>query len=188
MLGFEWLVWSGEIGDNVIQDLDERAQSVKSMDGTIFSGDSEVTGDYRKSKVRWLDRENFGDIYDILETYMHTSNTESFGLDVWDKAVDVQYTEYFGSEGGHYDWHHDVHWSDPKASQRKISIVIQLSDPDDYEGGDFEFMFCETPSKDLFSKKGSVLAFPSHQVHRVTPVTKGTRRTLVAWFEGARWR
>ena len=69
---------------------------------------------------------------------------------------------------------------------RKLSIVIQLSDPKDYDGGDFEFF--DEGGNGKFRGKGSVLVFPSVHMHRVTEVTSGVRYSLVSWAEGLRWR
>ena len=66
-------------------------------------------------------------------------------------------------------------------------MSIQLSDSDDYEGGDLELMFREEPVK-LDRTRGTLVAFPSFMLHRVTPVTRGTRWSLVAWITGPRWR
>jgi PKHD-type hydroxylase len=70
---------------------------------------------------------------------------------------------------------------------RKLSVVLQLSDPSEYEGGDLEIMNCSEPTQ-VKKEKGLVTAFPSFMLHRVTPVTKGIRRTLVVWLTGPRFR
>jgi PKHD-type hydroxylase len=70
----------------------------------------------------------------------------------------------------------------PRKARRKLSLVCQLSDPSEYEGGELQINTGEifTPEK----QKGTVILFPSYLLHRVTPVTKGTRRSLVLWIEG----
>ena len=76
-------------------------------------------------------------------------------------------------------------------SHRKLSMTIQLSDPDDYEGGDFVFnvnQIGQSPDREQLRKKGTVLVFPSFIMHGVKPVTKGTRKSLVSWIEGPTWR
>ena len=69
---------------------------------------------------------------------------------------------------------------------RKLSVVIQLSDPTTYQGGDFQFQDVETPVN--FRTQGSILVFPSYLPHRVTEITDGVRYSLVDWLEGPRWR
>jgi PKHD-type hydroxylase len=69
-------------------------------------------------------------------------------------------------------------------SLRKISVVIQLSDPTEYEGGELQVMNGEEPYRVCNKEKGSLIMFPSFLLHRVTPVTKGCRRSLVLWISG----
>ena len=114
-----------------------------------------------------------------------TGQKAAFNIDV-DNQAEMQFTEYHAAQRGHYDWHQDVHWNGQAAADRKISITVQLSDGDDYEGGDFEFDDVKTNAD--FRSKGTVLVFPSYLRHRVLPVTSGTRRSLVAWFFGPRWK
>ena len=104
-----------------------------------------------------------------------------------ENICDIQFTEYHANKGGHYDWHIDVNWNGNEARDRKLSVTVQLSDTSEYEGGGFEFIECQTP--DASSRlKGTVLVFPSYLQHRVLPITSGTRKSLVAWFEGPRWQ
>ena len=67
------------------------------------------------------------------------------------------------------------------------TLIIQLSDSTEYEGGDFTFSEVESPNQ-TSKDKGTVLVFPSYLQHKVTPVTKGERKSLVAWFEGPQWK
>ena len=78
---------------------------------------------------------------------------------------------------------------DNRASVRKLGITVQLSDPKDYSGG--EFMFSEdigTPSQDIIKQKGTVIVFPSFLYHKVMPVSRGRRYSLVGWYEGNNWK
>ena len=81
--------------------------------------------------------------------------------------------------------HHDVQWNGQSAFDRKLSVTVQLSDGDEYEGGDVEFDEVKTNAD--FRSKGTVLIFPSYLRHRIHPITSGTRRALVAWFFGPSW-
>ena len=71
---------------------------------------------------------------DLLWEYVKRANINAFGVDV-DNYAEMQFTEYHGTENGHYHWHHDIHWTADVNSDRKLSITVQLSDPEDYEGG-----------------------------------------------------
>ena len=107
-----------------------------------------------------------------------------WNFDVWGYHDDFQYTKYYGGDQGHYDWHMDL---GPNMSNRKLSCVIQLSDPSDYEGGELEFNLGYTILS-VPKGKGVITFFPSFLLHRVTPVTKGTRISLVTWLCGANLR
>lgn len=166
--------------DEIAHIISIAAQSPKQA-GTVFStSDSAQT--IRISTISWL---NDKTLKDKLWHFVQLANNSSFDVEVSAHA-DMQFTCYEARDGGHYDWHHDVNWASQDDMDRKISLTIQLSCPDSYEGGDFEFE--EIKSSANFRGKGSLLLFPSYLSHRVTPVTKGTRLSLVAWFCGPRWR
>ena len=96
----------------------------------------------------------------------------------------IQYTEYLAG-GGHYDWHVDI---GPKnISHRKVSITVQLSDPNEYDGGDLE-LWNGGAIKSIFRGRGATVLFPSFTMHRVTPVTQGLRKSLVLWVGGEHYK
>ena len=149
--------------------------------GTFNNADDSV----RNSRVCWLTHHEW--VKDLLYNYVDHSCQNAFGVNAY-KNAEIQYTEYHASENGHYDWHHDINWNADDGLDRKLSITVQLSDPSEYEGGDFEFSEVPNPEKEDAKQKGSVLIFPSYLVHRVAPVTQGVRKSLVAWFKGPRWQ
>ena len=150
------------------------------QDATVFIGDNK----FGKSHVCCITARR--DIRDYLFEFVQAANRNAFGFDVTNQA-DLQYTVYDAKEQGHYGWHVDVDWSSVQPFDRKLSVTVQLSDPDDYKGGNFEIEG-ESPPLDDAKKKGSILVFPSYASHQVTPVTSGVRKSLVAWFEGPKWR
>jgi len=85
----------------------------------------------------------------------------------------------------HYDWHVDM--GRAYAASRKLGFTIQLTDPKDYSGGDLEFHNVEIDAKSL-RKKGTLGIFPTYWLHRVKPVTKGTRDVVVGWVHGPSFR
>ena len=93
----------------------------------------------------------------------------------------MQFATY--DRDGHYGWHSD--YGRGVYSVRKLSLAVQLSDPDEYDGGDFEFMATNEPAP---RQIGSLIAFPSFLVHRVCPVTRGRRMSLVSWISGPPFR
>ena len=153
-------------------------------------------GTIRKSEIGWFPRTEENDwLLQPLKGLVDQANDELWHWDV-DMVQSVQYTTY--GEGEYYGWHTDQH-PDPYDDRRwpgkvrKLSVTVQLSDGDAYEGGDFELEVLQpTPEKadkrvkviDKLRPRGTVLVFPSHLFHRVTPVTTGVRQSLVAWYLG----
>ena len=111
-------------------------------------------------------------------------NARFMGADITGIEGNIQLARYDASDQGFYNWHTDF---GRLAPNRKISISIQLSAPEDYDGGDLEFLFDTAPYR-ADRERGTFIAFPSFVVHRVAPVTRGTRWSLVAWITGPRWR
>ena len=169
------------ISDDDIDKLKTDAEAVTAQQGTVFSTAND-SHSLRQSTIKWMDQSW---IKDMLWPFVKEANEMSFAVDVRNQA-DMQYTIYESANQGHYDWHHDVHWSSQDLQDRKLSVTLQLSDPTSYEGGLFEFDEVKTTAD--FSAKGSVLVFPSYLSHKVHPVTAGERHALVAWFFGPRWR
>jgi len=118
-------------------------------------------------------------------------NAKYFGFDIFD-VFQIDMLRYRGGVEGSddmfYNWHIDTDYWSNQNIQRKITMIIQLSDEHDYEGGDLEFQSNKILEGHNFREKGSVIMFPSPWSHRITPVTKGTRRSIVAWAEGPAWR
>jgi len=182
-----WEVWSGKLTPEECAAIVGRGEKYPTQDATVgFAGSARDDRSYRSSVVRWLNPVADEDIVDRIMQFVHLSNRNNFGFDIV-APFELQFTEYHGTEGGKYDWHHDVWLESPRPYARKLSVVVQLSDPADYEGGAFEFRSVQHPGE-TFSPLGSVLIFPSFLEHRVLPVTKGLRRSLVTWVEGPNWR
>lgn len=146
----------------------------------------------RDSNIVWLDEKW---IYRTLQGFVFDANEKAGWNYQWDKSENVQFTKYQLNQ--HYDWHCDII---PKRDQkdrrsRKISMTCQLTDGSEYEGGELEFDTRDynpdkrDPKKHVITckeilPKGSIVVFPSHLWHRVKPVTKGIRYSLVCWSLG----
>jgi PKHD-type hydroxylase len=147
-------------------------------------GEESTVSDYRVSDISWVD-ENLETqwLYDKITQYAKTANEQMWNFDIWGYHDQLQYTTYYG-DGGHYDWHADL---GPGISNRKLSVVLQLSDPGEYEGGELQMNVGSTiltVPKEL----GLICFFPSFLLHRVTPLTSGVRKSLVTWLCGANLR
>jgi len=122
-------------------------------------------------------------IFDRLADQAIMANDESWNFDLAGFGDDFQYTKYFGG-GGHYSWHADIGQT---CSHRKLSMVVQLSHEDEYEGGDLQFFTGPEPIT-APRTRGTLILFPSFLIHRVTPVNSGVRESMVSWISGPNFR
>jgi PKHD-type hydroxylase len=139
----------------------------------------------RVTRTAWIDAtpENKW-IYDRVQQIAMMINAMSYRFELTGFSERIQYSVYHGSEGGHYDWHVD---QGPLVTRRKLSLTLQLTDPSHYHGGELQFLAghqTETAPRE----RGMLVAFPSYGVHRVAPVTSGTRKSLVIWVTGPQLR
>ena len=145
-----------------------------------------VDAEFRNARLAWLHPDpSTQKCFELLRNLVEEVNEAAYGFDLIGFAEPLQYTVYEAPSVG-YDWHIDMIDS-PDSVQRKLSITIQLSGPREYAGGDLELRE-GTVALTAPRARGAVVAFPSWQPHRVTPVTRGTRRSLVAWVGGPRFR
>ena len=150
-------------------------------DGQVGGGKGgQVDTKTRLSHISWIPFNVLPEMYKTLERVMLQTNGNHFGFEGMQITEPAQFTEY--SNGGFYDWHID---SDVECSKeppvRKISMTLLLSKDDEFEGGGLELM---SEGKFARPKQGHAIFFASFIRHRVVPVTKGTRRSLVMWFGG----
>ena len=161
----------------------------------------------RKSDIVWM---NDTWIYKEIHPYIREANKEAGWNFDWDFSESCQFTKY--GTGQYYGWHCDS-WDKPYSRPpladgtrpidhgkiRKLSVTISLSHPDEYVGGNLEFDFRNQVDWDKNKKaaihscdgirpRGSIIVFPSFVWHRVAPVTKGTRYSLVIWNLGYPFR
>ena len=147
----------------------------------------------RDSNIVWM---NDQWIYKEIQPYIRIANHNAGWKFKWDYSESCQFTKY--KKGQYYDWHCDS-WNKPyvvegptKGKIRKLSVTVTLSDPKTYKGGELEFDFRQNDPnkkrKTVICKeilpKGSIIVFPSFVWHRVNPVTKGVRHSLVMWNLG----
>ncbi len=183
-----WWLWQSELSDEVIDGIIERCETYPIEDAVVgqLDGGDVYNNSLRRSKIRWVNDDS--ELRKCIWKFGNIANGNAFGFDIIDN-FEVQYTSYYGVDKGCYNWHTDNEWNLRGYYDRKISVVIQLNNPSDYEGGKFEFdIDGEIISPEGFEKKGSIIAFPSFMKHRVTNVTKGTRNSIVSWIQGPHFR
>jgi len=134
----------------------------------------------RTTTISWIPFEKMPEMYSQVEATMQSTNLNHFGFENMRITEPAQFTEY--PKGGFYDWHMDLDVNGAfEPPVRKISMTILLSDPSTFKGGELEFME-KNKIPDL--KQGQAIFFASFIRHRVAPVKKGMRRSLVMWFGG----
>ena len=139
----------------------------------------------RSSKITWLEFNDENEwIYNRLETLVSSMNEKFFRFKLTQFVDQIQLSNYDCNVNGHYSWHIDM--GGTNTPSRKLSLVLQLSDHESYEGGDLEIQTSNGIQK-VPKKQGFLVAFPSWTLHRVTPVTKGNRQSLVLWVAGPRF-
>jgi len=134
----------------------------------------------RISHISWIPFNKLPEMYKTLETIMKKTNNNHFGFEGMQITEQAQYTEY--PAGGFYDWHMDsdiVGMNEPPV--RKISMTCLLSHESEFEGGGLELM---DQGKIARPKQGQAIFFASFIRHRVVPITRGVRKSLVMWFGG----
>jgi PKHD-type hydroxylase len=151
-----------------------------------IAGRKDNTDHMRITRVAWMERRpGIEWLYARLEEMVLQINAQFFRYDLFGLVEAFQYTVYEGAEGGHYGWHVDM--GEKNYEPRKISLSLQLSDPSGYGGGELILL---AGDGELMAEKarGTLIAFPSFVLHRVVPVTSGTRKSLVIWVAGPEFR
>lgn len=213
-MSFQSMWFHTELPREIVDILDKELSGNDGFNDTLLP--SQVGGDesgqvhekVRNSKNSWIPTSHW--ISGFIWNYVQLANKFNFLYDL--TGVDgesLQYTVY--NEGEYYNWHIDAGISsyykpmsetnrvDPAIvvndyinqnieSIRKLSFSLQLSDSDEYEGGQFQLM--DENGKSYFApkKKGVLIVFDSRAPHRVRKVTKGVRKSIVGWSVGPRWR
>ena len=188
--------FSKTLDDRFCQSIKDLAKKQKFKKGTVSNNipdkEEQILAEPRDCNICWL---NDPWIYDVIKPYVDEANKMAdwnFDIDFFE---DLQFTKY--KKNQHYDWHVDNlsnAWNTPNnpntnGKYRKLSFSINLSDPKDFEGGEFYFEFLNNPENNVVEckeirEKGSIIVFPSFVKHKVSPVTQGERNALVGWALG----
>ena len=181
------------INKETVKKIITACQKLKLEKGVTFDKNKE----WRNSDTSFIDDKW---IYDVLNPFIHTANRNSDWNFEWDWNEQCQFTKY--SKNQFYKWHvdtniipYDENYPNPNFRNkiRKLSLTLQLTDPSEYEGGDFQFKWLNYEKNGNSAKivtvnkaraLGSIIIFPSYIWHRITPITKGTRLSLVNWSLG----
>lgn len=179
---FAW--WEGGFSDQEIDWLQN--QAIKADQRAQVGGNpvGEDLAKIRRSQVSWLNKtQDTTWLFEKLGHIASSLNAQYYRFDLTGFGEAIQLTNYDQSEHGMYGWHQDYN---AKIS-RKLSMVLQLTDPSQYEGGNLQFM-TGVETQTIRKQRGLVAVFPSYVLHQVTPVTSGSRQSLVAWISGPAFR
>lgn len=186
----EWCYFKSYIDKETCEKIIQDVNIIPENDAQV--GPGIVNNDVRRTKIRFI---NAGDwrfqyIFDIFWKTAISANDDFFGFNI-SRLNFIQFAEYNSNQLAEYKAHHDVFWmNNDENYHRKLSAMIQLSDENSYNGGNFELVDANiktTPPQNDIRKQGTILYIPSFLSHQVTPVTSGVRYSLVAWFEGKKW-
>lgn len=140
----------------------------------------------RRADLIWLDDlPQAAWVMDRMVNIVAAANRD-FGFDLDDFAESPQVARYGAERAGHFDWHSDI-GAGPLAARRKLTVVVQLSDPASYDGGVLD-LWPDSQQRSMPRGQGVAAVFPSFVLHRVTPVTVGERWSLTLWSHGPAFR
>tara|TARA_R110000868_G_scaffold12505_10_gene59756 strand:+ start:1397 stop:1981 length:585 start_codon:yes stop_codon:yes gene_type:complete len=173
--------WENAFSNEELDSLQHKARS-SNQDASVGMGIvGGVDKSIRRSQVNWLNSssENIW-LFERLSDICSRLNMDFFRFDLTGFGESLQLTNYDQSDNGMYGWHQDYGGN---GVSRKLSMVLQLSDASEYEGGNLQIMTTGEPIN-MRKQRGLVVAFPSYVLHQVTPVTRGSRQSLVIWVSG----
>jgi PKHD-type hydroxylase len=148
--------------------------------GSNLAGTGIIDTKTRTSHISWIPFNKMPEMYKTVERLMLKTNANHFGFENMQITEQAQYTEY--PEGGFYDWHTDNNvMMAHEPPVRKISMTLLLSPESEFEGGGLELM---DENKVARPKQGQAIFFASFIRHRVIPISRGVRKSLVMWFVG----
>ncbi len=181
---FVW--WEGGFTEQELNWLQEQARKADQQAQVGGDPQGENLARIRRSQVSWLNKTpDTAWVFEKLAHIASSLNAQYYRFDLTGFGEPLQLTNYDQSEQGMYGWHQD--YGGKLSPSRKLSLVLQLTDPSQYEGGNLQVMTGGQPQT-VRKQRGLVAAFPSYVLHQVTPVTSGNRQSLVAWISGPAFR
>lgn len=175
-----WVWWEGAFTNQELDWLQQQAIKAEQRAQVGGNPTGNELAQIRRSQVSWLDKtQDTAWVFEKLGHVASSLNAQYFRFDLTGFGESLQLTNYDQSENGMYGWHQDYN----AQVSRKLSLVLQLTDPAQYEGGNLQVMTGGEPQT-VRKQRGLVAVFPSYVLHQVTPVTQGSRQSLVAWVSG----
>ena len=168
---------------NIISTINK--QSSEMEEALVGNEDPIVNKKIRNCKSASISRTHW--INGLLDYYVRSVNDDVYNYDLVNWYNELQFLHYEGKGAG-YTWHCDNGVEENEIGVRKITVILGLSDPDDYEGGNLQLL--DESGKSYFAPraKGAMILFDSRTSHRVCKVKKGIRKSIVGWVVGPRWK
>lgn len=182
--------WENFLTDKDIDKINSLPEWDNLSKGKIGSGNStgEIDLNIRSTDISFISvTPETKEIWLKISETISEVNSRFFNFDLTGCYENAQLGCYSAENKGHYNWHIDGSFSDRNVP-RKLSMVLSLSDPNEFEGGLLQIKHNSDEPTTLELKKGRAWFFPSYLLHRVTPVTKGIRKSLVIWVGGPAFR
>jgi PKHD-type hydroxylase len=174
-----WAYWDNLFTEDECKEIIRIGTLLDRTDAGV-SNKNVVAKDVRICKVAWMENNKETKfIYEKISNAVVSLNERFFKFDLTGFAEDFQFTEY-NAPDNFYTYHIDKSYD---FAIRKLSATLQLTPQEQYEGGELELFYEQEPNK-MKKDVGRLVVFPSHTLHRVLPVTKGTRHSLVGWVNG----
>jgi len=168
------VVWKDVFTPKELDAIEALGDALMPMRAEIAGRNIDKTDHMRITRVAWMERKPETDwLYARLEELVLYLNKEFYSFDLYGLAEALQYTVYDDQEGGHYNWHVDLGGND--VEPRKISLSLQLTDPSRYAGCDL-VLEAGNGAYAAERARGTLIAFPSYVLHRVTPIESGIRK------------
>lgn len=163
------------------EELDKlQAKAKEGVEDAYVGGGTEDLA-LRRTRLNWLTNDKeYNWVFNILASVVSNLNADYYSFDLTGFGEPLQLGNYTAEDQGSYGWHQDF----GKGPSRKLTLVLQLTDPAEYEGGNLEIFIAREPER-LRKERGLITMFPCWTMHRVTPVVQGARQTLVAWVSGS---
>lgn len=183
-------IFNNEEIDKIINYCEDKELQKGVVNSSDYKSFDAISSKHRNCDLNFHNKnENTSWIFDKLDHHILFINNEFYGFDL--NGYDLfQYTVYDSKDAGTYNWHMDTNLGNTHMHQpRKLSLSICLSDcKTEFEGGIFQLnMGNQEFPLDINLEKGSGIFFPSFMCHKVTPVTKGIRKSLVVWVTGPKF-
>ena len=169
------------VNEDEIEQLFKLAENSQKIKAQVSQNKSdEDLNKIRKTSIRWIEpSDDTSWIYKKLTDIVIAANEKYFSFDL-DSIQEIQFSEY--NVGDFYEKHRD-HFAHSFTNPRKLSFVLQLTNPELYEGGS-TLLWLDSEPTIISKKKGTITFFPSYTLHEVTEITQGTRHAIVGWVEG----